>query len=194
LGAARIEDDDFIFLPKTLEDNILIRKIRKTVYYGLTAGIVTIILLFMFMIAGVNIKKSRLKNIISQKENIENSRAYKVSRQYLQRTGLLYSLENRLNRAGDISSEIYTALEYLTPRNIYLNNVALNSRSGLFEVRISGSYEGDLTDSDITILTLMDNLKNSGLEDIKLERHGQKLSENSKTESFTVTGELKQNE
>jgi hypothetical protein len=194
LGAARIEDDDFIFLPRTLEDNILIRKIRKTVYYGLTTGIATIILLFMFMFAGGNIKKSRLKNIIAQKENIENSRACKVSREYLQRTSLLTSLENRLNLTSDKSSEIFTALEYLTPRNIFLNNVALNSKSGSFEVRISGSYEGELSDTDITILTLMDNLKSSGLEDIKLERHGNKLSGNSKTESFTVTGKFKQNE
>lgn len=194
LGAARIANDDFIFLPKTLEDNIVVRKIRKLTYYGLTAGIATITLLFMFMVAGANIKKARLNNITAQIENIEDSHAYTISREYLHRTNLLTSLEDRLSRTGSLSSDIFTALEYIAPPKIFLNNVILKSGSPTSDIEISGYYEGDLSESDITILAFMDNLKLSGFREIRLERQGQKLSSNRKIENFEITGKLARNE
>jgi len=194
LGAARIEDDDFIFLPKALKDNIVGRKIRKTVYYGVTAGIVAILLLFMFMFAGVNIKKTRLRSVLEQKANIENSRAYTMSREFLERTGRLVALESNLAGSNVSLSKIYTELQYIVPPGIYLKNFDLNNRGGSSEIKISGYYEGDLSRADVTLLALLDNLKDFGLRKIKLERQGQKISGDNKTANFTVTGEMAPNE
>ncbi len=188
LGAARVESNDFIFLPKTLEDNIKNRAIRKTIYYGLTTGLVTILMLFLFLFAGVNISKSRLKNIVAQKGQIENSIAYKKSRDYLTRTNLMSALKKRFDTAENQSSGFYRALESLTPEKIYLNNLILKHEAGQFRVEISGYFEGDITRSDTRILDFMENLKFYGVDQIELRRLGKKLTGNGKTESFEITG------
>jgi len=188
LGAARVKNDDFIFLPKTLEDNIKNRIIRKTIYYGLTVGLITLLTLFLFLFAGVNINKSKLKNIIAQKNQIENSIAYKKSRDYLIRTNLMSALKDRFDKVNNQSSELYSALGNLTPENIYLNDFSLKSNTEPILVEVSGYFDGEISRSDITILNFMDNLRNLGLDQIKLERLNQKLSGNRKTESFRITG------
>lgn len=188
LGAARVENDDFIFLPKTLEDNIKNRLIRKTIYYSLTAGLVTILMLFVFLFAGVKISKSRLNNIVAQKSQIENSVAYKKSREYLVRTNLMSALKKRFDDADNQSSNFYKTLENLTPEKIYLNDLTLKSENGQLQVRIAGYFEGEISGSDTRILDFMDNLKFYGVDQINLKRLGKKLSGRGKTESFEITG------
>jgi hypothetical protein len=188
LGAVKVKNDDFVYLPKTLEDNIKNRIIKKTVYYGLTVGLITLLMLFLFLFASVNINKSKLRSITSQKDQIENSIAYKKSREYLIRTNLMSALRNRFHEVDNRSSELYSALANLTPDNIYLNDFYLKSKTEPILMEVSGYFDGEISRSDITILNFMDNLKNLGLDQIKMERLSQKLSGNRKTESFRITG------
>jgi len=194
LGAVRVGNDDFIFLPKTLEDNIKKRIVRKTIYYGLTAGLITLLMLFIFLIAGATIKKSKLRNIAEQKSQIENSIAYKKSREYLMKTNLMSALKNRFDKADNRSSELYSALGNLTPEKIYLNDFSLKSNTEPVQIEVSGYFDGEISRSDITILSFMDNLRNYGLDQIKLDRLSHKLSGNRKTESFRVTGRYMRND
>lgn len=196
LGAARVGNDDFIFLPKTLEDNIKNRIIRKTIYYGLIAGLITLMLLFIFLLTGVNINKSKLGNILTQKSQIKSSIAFKKSREYLIRTNLMSALKNRFEAVNNESSNLYRALANLTPENIYLNdiNLVLLSETSRIRVEITGYFDGEISRADTRILDFMDNLKNYGLDQIKLERLGHKLSGYRKTESFKVVGRYMHND
>jgi hypothetical protein len=188
LGAARVESNDFIFLPKSLEDNIKDRRIKKTVYYGFTAGLLTLFILFIFLFAGINLSKSRLNNILTQKNQIQNSIAYKKSRDLLLRTNLMSSLNKRFVEINNQSSGFYLALANLTPENIYLNDLILESETGQVVIRITGYFDGELSRSDTRILDFMENLKYHGVDQIKLKRLGRKLSGNRKTESFEISG------
>jgi hypothetical protein len=98
------------------------------------------------------------------------------------------ALRNRFHEVDNRSSELYSALANLTPDNIYLNDFYLKSKTEPILMEVSGYFDGEISRSDITILNFMDNLKNLGLDQIKMERLSQKLSGNRKTESFRITG------
>jgi hypothetical protein len=188
LGAARVVKDDFIFLPKTLEDNIKIRLIRKAIYYGLSAGLLTLLLLIIFLMAGINLNKSRLKNLVDQKTHIETSTAFQKSREYAGRTSSMTALNNMFEINDENISQLYESFATLTPNNIYLNNLGLVRQGSILKIEISGYFEGKVSEADVAILAFMDNLKNSGISDIRLRRLGQKLSGNIKNESFAIDG------
>lgn len=194
VGAARLKSDDFLFLPKSLQDNIKTRIARKILAYGFTAGLALLMLLSAYWIADGEIMSSQLKGLIAQKENITNSPAYRKSREYMTRIGMLRSLKDRFTKADHIFSQTHIALGNLAPEHIYINSLILNHAKEPRQVEISGYFDGDLSRADVAILNFMDNLKMYGLETLKLKRLGSKLSGPQKFESFTITGELARHE
>lgn len=194
IGAFKTRESDFRYLPKTLEDNILNRTIRRLVTYCAIGGVLILSTLFLLWMAGLKIKESKLNNALIQKTEIENSEAYKTGRELLARTNHIVSLKKLFDYNDSNISNLYIAIGNMTPRNIYLENLTLNSGNDPVQLEISGYFTGDRSKGDVAILSFMENLRAYGLEKTKLERFGQKLSGRIKTENFKIRGILKENE
>lgn len=194
IGAFKTRESDFRYLPKTLEDNILNRTIRRLVTYCAIGGVLILSTLFLLWMAGLKIRESKLNNALIQKAEIENSEAYRIGRELFARTNHIISLKKLFNYNDSNISNLYIAIGNMTPRNIYLENLTLNSGNDPAQLEISGYFKGDRSKGDVAILSLMENLKAYGLENAKLERFGQKLSGRIKTENFRIRGILKENE
>jgi hypothetical protein len=190
LGAAQLKTNDFHFLPKSLEDNIKNRMARKILAYGFSATLALLILLSAYWIAEGKILSARLDALKAQKENIEKSPAFIISREYSARTKILRTLDRRFSSKNEIFSHIHIALGELAPERVFINSLILNRDKEPGQVEISGYFDGDLSKSDVAILNFMDNLEGFGLRNIKLKRLGSKLSGGEKIESFSITGEL----
>lgn len=190
LGAALLNADEFLFLPKSLEDNIKNRIARKVLAYGFIAGLALIALLSLYWMAEGGIMSSQLKGLKAQKDNIANSSAYRKSSEYMARSGVLNSVKDRLTRTDHVFSRIHIAMGDLAPEHIFINSLILNRDKDPGRMEISGYFDGDLSKGDVAILNFMDNLKGYGFMNLKLRRLGSKLSGGKKTENFSITGEL----
>ena len=188
LGAALMSRDDFRFIPQSIKEGIKKKKINKLIKYALFFGISVEIIAASLWTNDIMGKKSELAHLRTLKEKIEHSSAYIQSVKYQSRARFLTALEEQFSSPNDNYSRLLKILSNITPRGIYLENVSAARREGKIYLNIGCYYDGDLSKTDIAMMNFMESLKSRGIEQLKLQRLGMKLSGNRKIESFVLEG------
>lgn len=188
LGAALMSRDDFRFIPQSIKENIKKKQILKFIKYALFFGIFVEIIAASLWINDISGKTSELAHLQSLKEKIENSSAYIQSVKYQSRARFLTALEDQFSSRNYNYSRLLKNFSNITPSGIYLEKVSAVRREGKIYLNIAGYYDGDLSRTDIALMNFMESLKSRGIEQLKLQRLGMKLSGNRKIESFVLEG------
>lgn len=188
LGAVLIGAEDFRFSPQSITERIKKKRINKLIRYILFFGIFVEIFAASLWIDDVLRSKSELAHIQTLKEKMENSDAYMQSVGYQSRARFLTALGDQFSLRNDNYSRLLKIFSNITPSGIYLEKVSAVRREGKIYVNIGGYYDGDLSRTDIAMMNFMESLKSRGIEQLKLQRLGIKLSGNRKIESFVLEG------
>ncbi len=188
LGAALIGEGDFRFLPQSIEKRIKKNKINKLVKYVLFFGILVEIIAASLWIDDLMRKRSELVHLQLLKGRMENSDAYLQSVKYQSRARFLTALGDQLASPSDENSRLLKIFSNITPDGIYLENISAVRRERTLHLNIGGYYDGDLSRTDIALMDFMESLRSRGIEQLRLQRLGRKLSGDRKTESFILEG------
>jgi hypothetical protein len=89
---------------------------------------------------------------------------------------------------SDENSRLLKMFSNITPDGIYLENVSAVRRERTIHLNIGGYYDGDLKRTDIAMMDFMESLGSRGIEQLRLQRLGRKLSGDRKTERFILEG------
>ncbi len=188
LGAVLTGEGDFRFFPQSVKQRIKEKRINKVLRYVLFFGIFAEIIAASFWIIDISGTRSELARLQTLKEKMENSETYLQSVELQGRARFLTALGDQFSSRNDNYSRLLKIFSNITPNDIYLENVSAVRREGKIHLHIGGYYDGDLSRTDIAIMSFMESLKSKGIEQLKLQRLGMKLSGNRKIESFVLVG------
>jgi hypothetical protein len=188
LGAVLVGERDFKFLPRSIKDRIKKKKINKLIRYLLFFGIFVELVAASLWINDVSGTKSELARLRTLKEKTESSDAYLQSVEYQSRAQFLEALGDQFASRNNDYSMLLKVFSSITPNGIYLENVSAVRKEGRLQLNIGGYYDGDFSEADVAMMKFMEGLKSRGVEHLKLQRLGQKLSGERKTESFILEG------
>lgn len=188
LGAALVGERDFRFFPQSIKERIKKKKINKLIRYLLFFGIFIELVAASLWINDVSGTRSELAHLRALKEKTESSDAYLQSVEYQSRAQFLEALGDQFASRNNDYSTLLKIFSGITPNGIYLENVSAVRKEGRLQLNIGGYYDGDLSEADVAMLNFMEGLKSRGVEGLKLQRLGKKLSGKRKTESFVLEG------
>jgi hypothetical protein len=188
LGAALIGAEDFRFFPQSITERIKKKRINKLIRYILFFGIFVEIFAASLWIDDVLMSKSELTHLQTLKEKMENSDAYVQSVEYQSRARFLTALGDQFSLRNDDYSRLLKTFSSITPSGIYLENVSVVRREGKLHLSIGAYYDGDLSKTDVAMMNFMESLDSRGIQQLRLQRLGKKLSGDRNMESFVLEG------
>jgi len=194
LGAIKVAETDFKFLPRALREKRGRRKSKKIAAYGIAALASIAILLGTFWINDALKSDLELRRMENLKTELENSRAYRRIIDYRNATGVLASLKDAFESRDIEYSTLLKVLSSVTPAGVFLESVRASEKEGKLAITINAFYDGDISRTDIAIISLMEALNERGVNQLRFQRLGQKLSGQRKIESFQLDGKWGLNE
>ncbi len=188
LGAVLTGEEDFRYFPQSVKLRIKEKRINKILRYVLFFGIFAEIIAASFWIIDISGTRSELARLQTLKEKMESSDTYLQSVELQARARFLTAMSDQFSSRNDNYSRLLKIFSNITPNDIYLENVLAVRREGKIHLHIGGYYDGDLSRTDVAMMNFMESLKSKGIEQLKLQRLGMKLSGNRKIESFVLVG------
>lgn len=188
LGALRIGDCDFKFLPQSLVAGRRFKRAKKIGFYGFSIFALISALLGTYWLYDVGRLRAEQKNIETIRTEMTQSKAYRQISSYRSAAAFLVSLKKEFDSRSEDYSNLLKILSTITPDGIYLENVAAVRKDNKLNVRVAGYYDGNLSKTDIALVEFMESLGARAVGNLRLQRLGQRLSGNRKIESFQIDG------
>jgi hypothetical protein len=190
LGAARMNRNSFMFFPESLRRERKLEKLKRISRMIFLAGISIGIFSGIFWLNEIRIQQVKLGNLKKLRAEAVESDAYRQILDYRNRTAHIASLLNQFESNNNDHSKFLKILSSVTPGAICLESSTASRRESSININMAGHYDGDLSLADITIMRFMEALQARGTNGLRLQRLGQKLSGDRKTESFVLDGEF----